>query len=351
MASQAIDNSSWSNYFEITSDNTKVANANDNLLYDLSDAPAGFWSTVKSDGGDIRATNSAGDTAYSFELENFSTGSETGILFFNSQGLSTGSDTVYRIYYGNAGASLPAASDPLGAQNVWNSNYLAVHHMNAASGNESDSTSNAHNLTEQNTVPSTSGGKIADARDFNGTNDYFDFPDNLGLDNTGFTFQAWFDTSEGVSQQRIAGFYDGADDIMFIGPENGNIRFRAGHLGGNEFNFENDTASAIGTNTLYLVHGTYDGSTATIYIDGAADGTATASIDDPFDDTEIMDVGRRSDNNQYLEGLIDELRILSTSLSSSWISTEYNNQNSPSTFWSTGAEQENGVTRRVFNIS
>src|SRR5262249_18045786 len=39
------------------------------------------------------------------------------------------------------------------------------------------------------------------------------------------------------------------------------------------------------------------------------------------------------------KGAIDEVRVSSTARSSDWIKTEYNNQSSPGTFMSTGAEE------------
>ena len=41
-------------------------------------------------------------------------------------------------------------------------------------------------------------------------------------------------------------------------------------------------------------------------------------------------------NNWALNGTIDEARIVSGVLSAGWIGTEYNNQSSPSTFYSVG---------------
>jgi hypothetical protein len=46
----------------------------------------------------------------------------------------------------------------------------------------------------------------------------------------------------------------------------------------------------------------------------------------------------------YFVGTIDEVRIANTALSSSWINTEYNNQSSPSTFYSIGTESTPGAT-------
>ena len=41
----------------------------------------------------------------------------------------------------------------------------------------------------------------------------------------------------------------------------------------------------------------------------------------------------------FLTGGMDEVRISNTNRSACWVGTEYNNQNSPSTFYSEGSEE------------
>jgi len=56
----------WSNRFKIT-----PASVNSDLYYDLSLAPASFWSNVRSDGGDIRVTAQDGTTQLAREVSGF----------------------------------------------------------------------------------------------------------------------------------------------------------------------------------------------------------------------------------------------------------------------------------------
>ncbi|MGB2600128.1 MAG: YDG domain-containing protein, partial [Candidatus Omnitrophota bacterium] len=48
---------------------------------------------------------------------------------------------------------------------------------------------------------------------------------------------------------------------------------------------------------------------------------------------ENLNIGRKEQNGNYFDGYIDEARVASTNRSAEWIETEYNNQNSPSTFY------------------
>jgi len=354
MASSAFTSSNWSNYFTITSDSAKVSANNDNLMYDLSEAPSGFWSTVKSDGGDLRVVNSAGDTAYSFELENFDTTAETGIVFFDSQNLATGSDTTWRIYYGNGSASLPAPSDTLGAQNVWNSNYVLVSH----DGGKTDSTSNGHNGTEDGGVSGGGAtGQIGVATDFDGNDDRISVESDGSLSPTpSFTFQSWVNADD-VSGSGGDGNTIGTVDDTTSGSENGwFMRIDDGEISfwvesdPNRFSLKTGT---INTHTWYLVHGLFDTNESNeqkVYIDGSLSGEQSASYSESTTDLQIG--SHANETQQFLNGTVDEVRISGTPLSASWISTEYNNQSSPSTFWTTGAEQSSGVTfkPKVLNI-
>tara|TARA_B100000809_G_C14947883_1_gene462801 strand:- start:36 stop:836 length:801 start_codon:yes stop_codon:yes gene_type:complete len=48
--------------------------------------------------------------------------------------------------------------------------------------------------------------------------------------------------------------------------------------------------------------------------------------------------GAGGGNPHYFDGIIDEIRISNTNRSANWISTEYNNQNSPATFYTVSSE-------------
>ena len=56
---------------------------------------------------------------------------------------------------------------------------------------------------------------------------------------------------------------------------------------------------------------------------------------------DILYLGARSGPADYYIGLLDEVRLSNIARSSNWITTEYNNQYEPSTFYSVGNEEEN----------
>ena len=69
------------------------------LLVDLSDLPAGFWSTVSNGGGDIRVFKADGTTELAREVVSCDTATETGELWVKYAGTLSGSvDTTIQIH-------------------------------------------------------------------------------------------------------------------------------------------------------------------------------------------------------------------------------------------------------------
>ena len=341
MSSQGFNSSGWGYYFEITSDNTKVDNANDNILYDFANAPAAFWDNVESEtGDDIRITNSAGDTAYSFELENFSKSGETGIVFFDSSILATGSNTTWRIYYGNSGASMPAPSDTLGAENVWNSDYKAVFHLE----DTNDSTSNDNNGTN-NGATSGATGQIGDAYDFDGNGYIEDIGASLSQE-TQATLSLWIksdwdrDTGRNSYQSLIVQ-QDSWNNLFGLTQDNeGELTFsqRKGGSDADRQIIQKDVTS-YRDDWLYI-SAVYDSGNYKLYFDGDLVEEETGSFDSIATLSNPLNIANNAYADRiFCQSIIDDLRISNSSLSANWISTEYNNQSSPSTFWTTGSEQ------------
>lgn len=147
------------NYVTITIDNTKIdATLTDYVLYvDLADMPAGFWSTVASDGGDIRPTLTDNTTELPLEIVNINTTTDIGEIYIGVDSVSSSSDTVIHLWYNGTG-TLRAATHTYGSQNVWdNAGYVGVWHLNEASSTRSDSTDGGRDLTAINTVGSGTG--------------------------------------------------------------------------------------------------------------------------------------------------------------------------------------------------
>lgn len=343
----------YTKYQEITIDNTKVtADLTDYVVYvDLSDldkAGSDIFDTCLSDGGDIRITKSDGTTELAREIVEIDTTAKTGGLHFKYTGtLSSSTDTVVRIWYNGTDAE-PAVDATYGRNAVW-SDYIGVWHLNTdPTSSLIDSTGNGHNGTSAGSM--TSGdvvaGKIGNALDFDGTDDYIAVPDHADLDSASgnLSISYWGNrTTSGV---------DGFVWKKGTGNTNG--------LGWGDY-YNTDTAGWFrcddGTNDIYVSLAITNGSwqlhhqvvdrsaNISTYLNGATDGaaksaTALGSMANSYD----LWFMRSILGTAYMEGKLQEVRVSTNALSSNWISTEYNNQNSPSTFYSTGDEISSGST-------
>jgi hypothetical protein len=124
--------------------------------------------------------------------------------------------------------------------------------------------------------------------------------------------------------------------------------------------FNNDTAnvamgakgaSAIALNTWYYAVGTFSRSGAgsfagnwNVYLNGTQNNAATNNFN--FAGTATGNftgatwrLGNSAQWPNFSNVILDEVRVSNTVRSAGWISTEYNNQNAPASFYSVGAEQ------------
>ena len=127
----------WAGYYIATPNSV-----NNDLYFDLANAPADFWSRVRSDGGDIRVTAQDGTTQLPREVSGFDYANKKGSLFI---GGLTGHTACY-IYYGNPSATEPAAGSAYGKYAVWESAAKLVANIDEGSGTTAlDSTVNQNN--------------------------------------------------------------------------------------------------------------------------------------------------------------------------------------------------------------
>lgn len=329
----------WLYRFKITSDETKIDEAIDNVYYDLANAPAGFWTHVKSDGGDIRVTQSDQITEVAREVSGFNQGSNLGSLFFKATGLSASSNVDFYIYYGNSAASEPSSGASNGKNNVWTS-LLCVFHLDESASPVNCSKSN-NTLTGTNATFSATG-KLRNGVSFNGSTSRLEGGDIFDISAASFTFSAWINPTTGNRSERMICKVPGSDrngyDFRKRTSGIATIAVEIADSGG--FELPTSDGNDISSGVLQFITATYDGSNARFYVNAGTQGAPAASIV-PTNGTSTFVIGNSSDAFDSLgfDGVIDEVRISNSVRSLNWIATEYNNQNSPSTFWTTGTEE------------
>ena len=294
---------------------------------DLSEMPTAFWDTVSNGGGDIRCySNEALTTELPREVVSCDTSTDTGELW-----VKTGMSTTTEIYITVDGTNTePTASSTYGSENVWNSNYKAVYHLEDAN----DSTSNDNDGTVDGATSGATG-KIGKAYDFDGTNDRITTAANSSLSPSTYSLGVWV----------YATGFPGTDANVYI--SNGtypNQKFQFRHaqstkylmLGyGNGSSFTSfSTTQVIPLNTWVRCIATWDGDKIRIYYNGSLIGTS-GSLTAPASTTDnIVNLGAERGGSNYFQGRLDEIFIYSGVLSTDYITTEYNNQSDASTFWS-----------------
>lgn len=332
---------SWNYRIKITVNNSYVdADLTDFPMYvDLADLPAGFHTYVnQTDGRDIRVTEADGFTEVPREVVFYDAATDTGELHFKGDILNS-TDVDFYIYYGNTSATEPAIDSTYGAENVWRSEYKGVWHFpNGSTLTTLDSTLNDNDATATGvnaSVGKLGGGASADA----GEEIDFGTGNSLNVNGNG-TFEFWAQQNGDSLNGTYTGYLARFNAAITAGYQiyNLNSDHKIGFYSNTSCNVK--SSYVISDTNWHHVVVTDDGSYITFYVDGNQIGSPIAGTS----------VGTTSaahhqiigfNNINTLNGQIDEFRISNWVASSTWISTEYNNQNDPSSFFTIGAAEVN----------
>jgi hypothetical protein len=335
-------NESWTKRVKVTIDHTKVsATLYDFPVYiDLSELPADFHANCnQTDARDIRVTTSDGTTEVPREVVFYDSATDTGELHFKAPSLSSTTDTDFYIYYGNASATEPALDSTYGAENVWDSNYQAVYHL----GGLLDSTTNDRDLTNVNTTAGT--GKIGAGREHSGTGQYLTGADIAFGGTSPITVSAWCEP-DSVTGNRV--LVAQGTEIVLRGAS-AKVQWILNTFTGTSDRIE--TGNVLAINTWAYICGTYSSANGMkIFANGSSSASGTP-VGSYANVTANFDIGRLGNNSEYFDGVLDEVRISSIDRGASWISTEYNNQSSPSTFSTIGTAESVPVAEDWYNAS
>lgn len=297
--------------------------------------------SAQADADDILFTSSDGSTKLDHEIETYN--SSTGELqaWVEIPTLDYDDDTTIYMYYGNA-----SASSQQNATGVWGSEYQAVYHL---ADDYEDSSSNNRDGTNTGAVNAT--GKVSDGDDFENA----DATDNIALG-------TWSVSGNAITLSGWAKIesYVGGRDLRFLSKGSGtaNHQFMFGTVdsGGNNvfrgrFGISSGTFTVTGSNlasdTWYYAAAVYDGSLGLnnikIYLNGVLNNQAHNETSNLVTNSNAVEIGAQPADHTTataMDGVLDEMRVISSARSADWLLTEYNNQNNPSTFFaSIGSSQ------------
>jgi hypothetical protein len=334
---------SFTKKFKVTIDSTKVsADVTDYPVYvDLSDLGAshGFWSSVQTDGDDVRVTDD-NETEVPVDLISIDTTAKTGQLRFKATGtLSSSTDTIFWVRYGNATATKPAEDATYGRENVW-TNYGQVYAMDGANATAIiDRTASNRDVTSDNNTPDyEQTGKLGKCvyLDDHGGVEYLNINAFSSSEYTTKLYMSCWIKVDTTGNQRMI-------ELQYAGTSGANLEL----IGSADYRCQiyiSGTKSAyvsggITANTWIHIATWWDGTTWRMFKDGsqtktqAQSGTATMSA---------SGTNQLGDNSFYPKGMnLDMVMIGSNTntMSNDYVSTTYNNENSPSTFYTLGAEE------------
>jgi len=336
---------SWSNRLKLTIQSSQVSGdlTDFPVSFDLADIGGthGFWSAVRSDGGDIRITKADETTEVAREIVDIDTSAKTGSIMFKGAGtISSTVDTDFYVYYGNATATDYAASATYGSENVWDSDTLGVWHLDEANVEDvSDSTANGVNEMDPATSSATSTtGKMGNCFDFNGSSNLIVFETGVATylcPTDSLQFECYFNADSLSNQVILYCRGDSTNKGYGFWLWNGQLRAQIGSNGWSNLTYP---TSSLSTSTWYHVCANWDGSTYRLFLDGTQVDSGAYTGSQLYFGSQML-FGKRN-TGDWFNGRIDEVRVHGTARSSDWVSATSSNQSSPSTFYSVGAEED-----------
>jgi hypothetical protein len=312
-------NLDWNYRKSVIIDHTKVSAALTNfpMLVDITDS--GLAAHAQTNGNDIVFVDSNGNKL-NHEIESYISSNGHLTAWVMIPNLSSTSDTILYMYCGN-----PSALNQQNPNGVWDSSFLMVQHLKETLGTQYDSTSKHNNGTPAGAVTQGTAGKIGNCDQFTGG--YVSLP-QVCTSQMQFTFSAWIYAQSGARYFISEWANNQGAFLQVFG--NSQVQLYVNGVSG--------ISQPLSLNQWHYVVGTYDGTTARLWVDGGA--AVTVSVGAPtWPTSQSMYIGNNNGNTRQFLGLIDEVRVSSIARSNSWINTEYANQNNPSTFYIIGTQE------------
>lgn len=325
----------------ITIDHTKVPNTDQTDFPVLISGTFTYLKTV-GNGGDVQngsgfdvvfTSDQAGTSQLDHEIETYNASTGEVNFWVKVPSLSHTVDTVIYVHYSNSSVSTSQEN----VSGVWSNNFVFVAHLPDAT--TLDGTDSVNNVTPSTSgVPTAAAGQIDGAASFNTSS--FGYPDSAALSPTAaISVSLWFKRA-GIGANMVLltkgdGASNAASSYEYVFNSSNQLRFEINN--GSGWRTAQYSTAISDTTNWHHAFGTFDGSNVRIYTDNTL-RTTTAFSGSINNDNQSMRLGRLANGTQAYNGLLDEVRIASVARSADWIATEYNNQNSPGTFFSVGSE-------------
>ncbi|MGI5869738.1 MAG: DUF2341 domain-containing protein [Kiritimatiellia bacterium] len=308
----------WSYKKQLTFLNASRAENLDNfpVLVHLTSANFDF-AKAQGAGQDIRFYDADGTTALAYEIESWDAAAQQAHIWVKVPRIdaSSSTDSIW-MEYGN-----PAAADAQSPSAVWNSGFEAVWHMDETSGaTVADSTANARNGVPTGVALDTAG-QINGADGFGGTS-RTRLPGVAIVPVTGsFTFESWVYVGSSANFDRIF-TQDTQNRQCQVLWNAGKLEVGRNETGGSVNSIPGKKGATVPSGKWFHFVWVKNGSTDTLYVDGAAAANAN-----PYSSMALGDgnnyIGTRAATTANFDGRLDEMRISSVARSANWVSAQY----------------------------
>lgn len=321
----------------ITIDESKVSGSSD--FSDFTILVSGTYAYLKTTANGGNVTNSSGydikfettgGTALDYERERYIATTGEVIFWVQIPTLSYNTNTDIYMYYNNSSVS----TDQSNKTGTWESSYVCVYHLpDGSTLSGADSTANGINLTA--TGPTAlSSGKVGGGAQQSSPASYNGLWSNSigsNLQLYSGSFGCWLKTSSPGSSYRGIFGLQGAYGMFLV-----NSVFGIYSWGGGGFK---STGVNLADGNWHYIYTVFDHNVSNgtkLYIDGSLSLTTTMIVQYFADKLTAFII---TSSGQELTGHLDELRVENVKRSGDFVATQYNTQNSPSTFYTVGVEQ------------
>lgn len=328
----------WSKCFKVTSQASKITAVNSWYFLDLAKLPSAFWSSVKSDGADIRCTQDDGETAVYHRLIFIDTSVSKGLIAIAQPHGSSGAtvDIDSYVYSGNAGASTTSntAAFPSTLEGLW-----MLQEEPTSSAAILDYTGNGRNSdTIGGTM--TSGDLLTRADgpwaglkciDFD-SNDYVRLPSTIFDDCETAGAYTWFGWVKPDFDVADYGFFGTAGSQLYIrfatGGSWSTLEAHQRNSANSAFFISTGSSDNLTADTWFFLHVVYNGSTLKCYVNGVQ----TSSISATSLRSAALAFYIGFDSTYYSRSRIAEVGIYSSAFSADQVATCYANETDAG-FW------------------
>lgn len=343
----SIISTNWSRRVEISEAATSGVSL-DGFVALLTEAnlPSEIWSVAKDGGDDLAiCTSDNGNGRLPLEIVTFDTVNQKAVIWFRFETFNSGASVW--LFYGHPDAVQPDVAEPFGRNAVW-VDLDAVFHLNEASGDFINSVGDGNDATVASESGVTRGatGVLAACVDLDGNQNAI-IPQGSywnDLFNT-HTISAWCEINGENTGPNIileeGGTVNGAYIVYRPNPDTFNYGVRVEYS-----TYELSSTTTFAPNSGFIkVVGTFDNGVIKLFINGVLEDSLTipySSIPGHLNSAGIGSVTSSASVEAGTPwfGKISHVKRRQSTTSESFESTEYANQASPETFWTTGTPED-----------